>query len=594
MNAPRATTLTQAFHEQADLHRDDIALIEFDGLQRTLTWGAWAAAVHACTTSLQQAGHAPGERALILAGNGLLWPVADLAVQQAGMVSVGAFPTSAPVQVAQLVADSDATVAFVDSPERLAAVMAARLAHPRLRTVVMDGHDAPAHEGIVSWTEWLHAGARAAPQQVPVSADDVAVIIYTSGSTGEPKGACLTHRYLIASADSLCATFGFSGPERSLSFLPFSHSAERVFGHVRRILTGDVTLLLSDHRQLWDAARSFQPTVFGGLPRFFEKLHDALVAKRRTLTGVAAASWDRGVELGLQRSRARRAGDVVDAELEARWKEASAPARAELASRLGSDIRVATSGGAALPVHVVELLDACGLTVLGAYGMTEHLCVAAHRPDGYGFEGVGRPMPGTTLRIADDGEILVRRCDLTFSGYLNRPDETASMFTPDGEWLRTGDIGRVDGAGVLHVTGRRKELIALSTGKKVAPAPIEARLVEHPWITQALVYGEGRSYVTALLVLDADAVAWWAEERGIAGSWPELQQHPLVRMEIEIVIDNVNVALSAPERIRRYAVAEREFSAEHGEVTPTLKLRRDVVENHFAAALQSLYVEEPA
>jgi long-chain acyl-CoA synthetase len=587
-----AESLPAVFRAQAARLGDELALSEHGG-GASLSWREWAAAVDACAASLLAAGHAPGERAAVFAGNRVIWPIADLAVQSLGMVCVGVFPTSAPAQVRELLHDAGVTAVFIDTPERLAAVLAALPSLPSLRTVVAECGIGAASAGVHCWADWLAAGAVcAAPRYPRIRPGDDAIIIYTSGSTGTPKGARIAHRYLLASAASICRTLDSGGRERSLSFLPFSHAAERVFGHARRIVTGDSVLLIDDHRQLWDAAASFRPTFFGGLPRFYEKLYELLLARRAALAGAEAVAWDSAIELGRRRSLLRRAGVSVPAADERAWHYAVAQQRAVLDGCLGGAVRVATSGGAALPVEAAEYLDACGLTVLGAYGLTEHLCVASHRPAHYAFTGVGPAMDGTTLRIADDGEILVRRGDLTFTGYLGRDDETRALFSDDGAWLRTGDLGRIDEAGRLHVTGRLKDLIALSTGKKVAPGPIEARLAQHPWIAQAVLYGEGRKFVTGLVALRREAVELWAGQQGLVAPYDELLRSDAVLARITTAIDAVNAGLSAPERVRRFLLIDRELSAEHDEITPTLKIRRPVVTAHFGDRLDALYLEE--
>lgn len=250
---------------------------------------------------------------------------------------------------------------------------------------------------------------------------------------------------------------------------------------------------------------------------------------------------------------------------------------------------MATSGGATLPAEIGEYLAACGLAVLGAYGLTEHLCAVMHRPALYGFDSVGPAMPGTTLRISDHGEILIARSDLTFSGYQNQPAETRAAFTEDGRWLRTGDLGCLDEQGRLHVTGREKELIALSGGKKVAPVPIERRLTESVWISQAVLFGENRKYISALLVLRRSHVEQWAWQQGIAGSYQSLITQPEVLREVARAIDDVNAALSRPEQIKRFAVLPSELRAETEELTDTLKVRRAFVEQKYQTQLEALY-----
>jgi long-chain acyl-CoA synthetase len=252
-------------------------------------------------------------------------------------------------------------------------------------------------------------------------------------------------------------------------------------------------------------------------------------------------------------------------------------------------MRLATSGGAPLPEEVAEYLDAFGVTVLGAYGLTEHLCVAMQRPGRYGFDSAGPLMPGTGLRIAEDGEIQVRRGPLTFSGYHGRADATRAAFSADGAWLLTGDVGVLREDGTLRITGRKKELIALSNGKKIAPLPIESLLSQDPWIARAVLVGEGERYVAALLSLRPSMLERWARERGADVEDPALHHDPGLVEQVQAAIDRVNEGLSRPEQVRRWALLPDDLSPERGELTPTLKVRRDVVAALHRDTIQSLY-----
>jgi long-chain acyl-CoA synthetase len=260
-----------------------------------------------------------------------------------------------------------------------------------------------------------------------------------------------------------------------------------------------------------------------------------------------------------------------------------------IATRIGPDVRLATSGGAALPQRVAETLNGLGLPILGAYGQTEHLCIAMNRVDAIRFDTVGPPMPGTTVRIADDGELLVRRGALTFSGYWNKPDETRAAFTDDGLWLRTGDQAALELDGSLRITGRVKELIALSTGRKIAPLPIEAALTGSPFVAHAVCHGEGRKFLVALLALRRDLVTAWAAAQPIALPWSELVQHPALRALVQEQVDRVNASLSRTDRIQAFAITDAEFSVAGGELTPTLKLVRRVIDARFASTFDGLY-----
>jgi long-chain acyl-CoA synthetase len=550
---------------------------------RVLTWRQWGEAARAFAGALIASGHRPGDAVAVLAGNVEAWPIADLGTMLAGGVSVGIYPTSAPAQVRQVLADCGAAFLVVDTPEQLAKVEAVRAELPALRVVIDAG----------GWDGWLargaDAGAEVDARSAAVKPDDIALLIYTSGSTGEPKGAAIPHRYLVAAADSIQDTLGLRAGDTSLSFLPFCHAAERVFGLHTRIACGMEAGLVGDTNHVWDAARAFGPTLFGGLPRFYEKAYEALRSEQGRATGGEAERWLRALELGQQRAGLRRAGQAVPAWLEEEWSDVAAPYAARLREMFGGRVRLATSGGATLPMEVAEYLDALGMSILGGYGLTEHLCVAFHRPDRYGFDTAGPAMPGTELRTAEDGEVLVKRGPLTFAGYHGKPEETRATFSEDGEWLHTGDLGELTERGELRVTGRKKELIALSNGKKVAPLPIEARLAQEEWIGQAVLFGEGERFVSALIALRPSAVETWARARALAADAPGVLAHPELLDEVQAAVDRVNAGLSRPEQVRRFALLERPLTAEAEELTPTLKLRRAAIAEKYGDRVRALY-----
>lgn len=584
-----ADTAVGLFRERVCRSADHVALRTLAAggaaADSTLTWQEWHDTSRRFAAALLASGHQPGQSVAILAGNNPMWPIADLGVLMAGGVSVGLYPTSAPSQVQYILADAGAVTVVVDTPEQRAKL----------------GSDTSGPGKVVGteeWHAWLQQGADALARgagtelrqrEQAVKPTDTALLIYTSGSTGEPKGARIPHRYLLASAASIQQTLALTEVDSSLSFLPFCHAAERVFGLYTRIFCGMEAGLVADHSRIWDAAQVFGPTLFGGLPRFYEKACEALCAEQEASAGEAAVRWGRTLALGRHRSALRQAGEPVPPRLEQEWRQGGEPLFGRVREFFGGRVRLATSGGAALPIEVAEYLDALGLTVLGAYGLTEHLCAAFHRPDRYDFRSAGPPMPGTEIRIAEDGEILLRQGPLTFGGYHNRPDSTGATFTSDGEWLCTGDLGALNERGFLCIQGRKKELIALSTGKKVAPLPIEAGLVEDPWIAQAVVHGEGRKFISALLTLRRPVVEAWSREQGLAWSYPQLLDHPRVRDRVQDAVDRVNAGLSRTEQVRRWTLLDRELSLEHDELTPTLKIRRPIVAARFHDRLDALY-----
>lgn len=530
-------TILRRFLARAEATPDAVALRALAAggapADATTTWAAWRDEAMAVAAALVVAGVRPGDRVAVLAGNTMLWPIADIGILLAGAICVGIFPTSTATQCGDVLRDCGARVAIVDGAAQRDKL---RMCGAPLTTLVTAEAPPPHAPNEIAWDDWRAAGHAALDGALPEIAartaraapEDVAGLIYTSGSTGEPKGACIPHAYVLASAESIVDALGLAAGDTALSLLPFAHAAERVFGHYTRIVAGMEGGLVADATRTWEAARAFAPTLFGGLPRFFEKAYDAL----------------------------RDAGDAADA-------------RTALARLFGDRLRLATSGGAPLPIDVATALDARGLTVLGAYGQTEHLCIAFHRPHDYAFDSVGRPMRSTELAFGDDGEILVRRSALTFGGYWGRPDATQEAFTDDGRWLRTGDVGYLDAHGRLVVSGRKKEMIALSTGKKVAPLPIEGRLAEHPSVAQAVVVGEGRKLPAALLFL----------RDGAAVDEAALDAH----------VADVNAALAPHEQVRRWLAVPHELTEADGELTPTLKVKRAVIASRYADLLERLF-----
>ena len=603
MTGHNDSTLLTVFLARARTTPDRVAIEELSAggapADISLTWADWRDASRSFAAALVGDGVQPGDRIAVLADNRVIWPIADVGILMARAVSVGVYPTSAPSQIREQLADCEAVAIVVDTGEHLESVLAVAGELPRVRRIICADVIAST-DHTRRWSDYLAAGAvalahsAATAEEVDAriadaSPDDLALLIYTSGSTGEPKGARILHRYLSASAASVRDTLGLEETDSSLSFLPYCHAGERVFGLYTRILCGMRTGHVPNHTQLWDAACRFEPTTFGGLPRFFEKLYEALIVHEDTLDPAARHAWQQGLALGRERFTYRRAGKPVPADLDARWREANRPAAAFIAGLLGGNIRLATSGGATLPVEVADYLDAAGVTVLGAYGQTEHLCVAFHRPDGYDTETVGAPMPGTEIRIDTDGEVLLARSALTFDGYHNKPDATREAFTADGQWLRTGDLGEMMPNGRLRLTGRKKEMIALSSGKKVAPLPIESRLIEDPWIGHAMLYGEGQRFVSALLVPRRPVLEAWQRAQGLSLEYCELLGHPDVVSRVQQAVDRVNSALSGPERIKRFVLLERDLSVDADELTPTLKLRRAVVTQRYRDRLEPLY-----
>jgi long-chain acyl-CoA synthetase len=542
-------TIVDAFLSHAARTPDRVAWRTMDGA--TLSWAQWAVLSQQVAGALVASDVRPGDHVAVLAGNSMVWPIADMGTLLAGAVSVGLYPTSSPAQVAEVLRDCGARVVIVDDATQRAKVQAVRGQLDALEVLVGWGS---VGEPATPWNAWLATARPTTP--VHRAPEDDAVLIYTSGSTGMPKGARISHRCLVETARSIAEVLSLTSADTSLSYLPFCHAAERMFGYATRVWLGMEAMLVDDATHVFDAAAAYHPTIFGGLPRFFEKALETFEAEL-LLPGTDA-------------ERAQRTREVR-------------------ASLFGRRLRVATSGGAPLSELVGTALDALGVRVLGAYGQTEHLCVAMHRPDRVNFTSVGLPMPGTELRIADDGEVLVRRGPLTFSGYFGREDETRDAFTADGVWLKTGDLGQVDADGFLRITGRKKELLVLSTGKKVAPLPIEAALCAGPWIEHAMLYGDGRSFITALFTVRDAPLRLLADREGLPWSRNDLLKHDAVRREVQARVAQVNAELSRHEQVKQWVLVPDTFTVAGGELTPTMKLKRHEVAARYAPLLDQLY-----
>src|SRR5690349_7101383 len=488
-----------------------------------ISWQQFEQETYDFATALLSLGLHRGGSICILMGNVPEWPISDIGTIMAGGVGVGLYPTSSAEQIAYIINHSDAEFVLVDTREQLQKVLSVREQLPKVRHIIALSPDTSA----ISYADFIARGNTERRQFAPLlkeraegaKPDDIAIMVYTSGTTGPPKGACLSHRYIINSVESLRQTIPIYDSDVSFSYLPFCHVAERISGLYNRLYAGASAHFVDDLARLGEYMLEVKPTVFASLPRFFEKIYARIVADGST--------------------------NVKD--------------------YFGGRVRLLTSGGAPLPLEVAEFFAAAGLPILQAYGVTEHVCVAFNRPDRFKFGTVGPPMPGCEVRIAGDKEILVRS-EMMFSGYYKAPDETAKMFA-DG-WLLTGDLGELDEDGFLKIIGRKKELIVTSTGKKVAPALLENMLKENHVISQAMVYGEGRSFLVALITLNSVAS----------------------RETVQAIIDNVNRRVSSTESIKRFAILDRDFEIARDEITPTGKLKRDVITNRFRDVIDKLYL----
>jgi long-chain acyl-CoA synthetase len=592
MNYPNIYAL---FNERVNRYAErDVFFVRRDNAWHGIKWQAFGDEARDFGCALIRSGLTQGAAVCILMSNVPEWPVSDIGTIIAGGVGVGLYPTSSAEQCRYIINHSDAEFVLVDTLAQLEKILRVRDQLPKVKAVIaLD--ETIASDGVMSYKNFLELGRQRRDAVLPVLEDrarnarptDVAIMVYTSGTTGEPKGACLSHAYVINSVESLRATIPLDERDVAFSYLPYCHVAERISGLYNRLYTGMSAYFVDDPAKLWAYLLDVKPTIFPSLPRFFEKVHARVFADLQNASDEDQQRFQQALQVGRHLSRLRQANEPVPDELRRGYEQQALPVLNRVKDYFGGRLRIATSGGAPLPVEIAEFFDACGLPILQAYGLTENVCVAFNRPNHHRFGTVGPPMPGCEIRIATDDEILIRS-EMMFSGYYKEPQKTAEMFR-DG-WLLTGDLGEIDADGFLKITGRKKELIITSTGKNVAPQLIENLLKEHPLMSQAMAYGDGKSYLVALITLNQAETESYARAHGIAhDSFAALTRAEEIVALVRRIVAGVNARLSSTEAIKRFVVLDHDLSIEADEVTPTMKIKRNIVSARYKDLLEALY-----
>jgi long-chain acyl-CoA synthetase len=555
-------------------------------------WRQYRDQVREAARALAALGVGPGGTVAILGANRPEWTVSALAAMAAGGAPVGVYATSSPRQVGAILRHAGSTAIVVENAGQWEKVREVRGELPALRQVVLMEGEAPAGEAMcLSWQGFLARAAGVAEAALDerlaaLAPDQVATLIYTSGTTGEPKGAALSHANLVETARICREVFG-EDPEYSLlSYLPLAHIAEQMFSIHAPIVLGYRVYYAEALDKLPENLREVEPTIFFGVPRVWERIHATLRER------AAGASWGKrrlfAWALGVGRRAALRAASGGRAGPWAAFQQRLAErlVAAKVRARLGlARVRIPITGGAPIAPDILEFFAALGLPIYEVYGLSE-ACgpVTWNRPGALRFGTLGTPMPGVEVRIAGDGEILVRGPNV-FLGYFQDPAATAEAF--DGGWLKTGDLGRLDGENYLTVTGRKKEILITAGGKNIAPVPLERALEGIALVGQAVVVGDRRPYLAALLTLDREAAGRFAAEHGLAVG--EVAEEPALLAELQRSIDEVNRQFARVENIRRFRVLPQPFTEAAGELTPTQKIRRQVICRRHAAEIDDLY-----
>jgi long-chain acyl-CoA synthetase len=523
---------------------------------REVTWQEADERIDALGKALLARGIAKGDPVAVLARTRLEWLLLDWAIMSIGAVVVGLYPSNTAGECGYILGHSGSVLAFVEDDEqqeKLASVYEG----PIVRFTDLPAFEA---EGRAN-----HAGAAET-----VGEDDLATLIYTSGTTGPPKGCMLTHRNLVNAATR--ATSSTGRDDVVLLFLPMAHSFARI-AHQGSAFNGATVALVADVARVPEALQRTRPTFLPAVPRVYEKIHANTLGEIERAKGVkrALGRWALGV--GMRASAQRRSGRPLSPVLALQERLADRIVFAKVKERLGGRLRLGVSGAAPLGIDVLEFFSALGILVIEGYGLTEtSSSLSVNEEDAYRLGTVGRAVTGCEVKLDEDGEILVKSPSV-FAGYYKDPEATAAAFTEDG-WFRTGDVGEIDADGYLKITDRKKDLIITAGGKNIAPQNIENALKASRFVSQAVVIGDRRPYVTALITLEQAEVA-------SSGRDPEEL--------VQEVVDEVNRDRVRVEQIKKFRILDRDFSQEDGELTPTLKLRRRVVHEHFADEIERLY-----
>jgi len=597
--AARGKTVLTNFEQTCNEIPDQDALRWRDpsGAWHSLSWSQYRQEVRKVAAGVKALGFKPGEFAVIMARNRPEHLLADLGILHARGTPVSIYNTLAPEQVQYIAAHCDAVLAVVEDAGFYKKFEAVRAQLPKLRTiVVIDPSGVELGDDVIAWQALLERGAeedRRHPEAFDewrkVKPDDIATLVYTSGTTGPPKGVMEAHSNICWMAESGTAFLNRPG-HRHISYLPFAHVFERFVGYYGAMRQQTTVYFCPDPAQLFGYAVQVKPTSLIGVPRVWEKLQAALMAgiqadpdeqKRTAILGA--------IEVGRKLARLKQAGQEPPAELLAAAERAR-PVWMAIRAKVGlEDIEWAITGAAPINPDVIEFFQALEVNLWEGWGMTECTVGATYNPLERIKNGtVGISDPGVEMKIAEDGEVLLRGGNL-MKGYYKDPEQTAETIDADG-WLHTGDVGTIDEDGYLRIIDRKKELIITAGGKNISPANLEALLKQHPLVGQVAVIGDRRPYVTALIVLEQEVAPVWARKAGIQfASTADLATNPAVEAEIQKAVDETNRHVSNVEGIKRFTILPADWTPETEELTPTLKLKRRVINQKYADAIEEMY-----
>jgi len=560
-----------------------------------LSWAQAQDRVRAIAAGLIGLGVEAETRVAILSGTRVEWILSDLAILAAGGATTTIYPSNTAEECAFVLTDSDTRIVIAENDAQVEKLRSVREQIPSVRTVVVI--DGTADGDWVRTLADVEAAGSSSPDADPaayrarvagITGERLATLMYTSGTTGRPKGVELTHDNWVYVAEASMAVALVKPDDLHFLWLPMSHSFGKALVVVM-IASGTPSAIDGSVDRIAANLGELRPTVVAAAPRVFEKIHNTIVANVRNEGGVKAQlfGWARGVALSA--TKARQAGKAPSLLTQAQLPLADLLVMSKIRGRFGGRIRYFISGSAPLSAEIAEFFDAAGMTILEGYGLTESSAASfVNRPGAPKFGTVGPPLPGTEVKIAEDGEVLFRGRGV-MRGYHGLPEETAKTLL-DGGWLATGDIGEIDEGGRLRITDRKKELIKTSGGKYVAPAPIESHIkAACPYVGNVVVHGDTRNFCVALVTLDPDVAKAWAKANGKSEDLGVIAEDEAMRAEVAKAVAQVNATLPSYSTIKDFAILPVEFTVETGELTASMKVKRRLVETKFADVLDRFY-----
>jgi long-subunit acyl-CoA synthetase (AMP-forming) len=584
-----APTLTEAFRRTA-ANNPDVVAVRLPDDSVSLTWAELLSRVDAFAGGLAKLGVKRGDTVAIMLSNRPEFHISDLAVAMLGATPFSIYVTYPAAEIQYLLTDAESRVAIVEQTF-LPAMLEARKGLAALEHVIVVDGEAP--EGTVSLAdvEGADPDFDAVAAAAEIGPDDVLTLIYTSGTTGKPKGVQLSHHNVMVSAKAVQEIIPIQVGGRLISWLPAAHIAERMAHHyIPTIYAGSITCC-PNPREVVSYLPQVRPTWFFAVPRIWEKLKAGLEGMLAAQPEEQRRPLEQALQVSIERVRLKQRGEPVPDELEARFAQADEQMFSNLRKMLGFDEALAVNAGAApTPVEVIEFFHALGIELAELWGMSETCGFGTcNRPGAVKIGTVGPPAPGAELKLADDGEVLIRG-EFVMLGYRNDPAKTAETLDPDG-WLHTGDVGEIDEDGFLTIVDRKKELIINAAGKNMSPANIEAALkTGSPLIGQAAAIGDRRPYNTALIVLDADYAPQWAAQNGLSGlSLEQLARAPQVIEAVQAGIDEANSHLARVEQIKKFTIVPGDWAPGGDELTPTMKLKRKPIAEKYADTIEAMY-----